>query len=186
LQLAIGEALDRFDRGWTRDSRRQRLRERLAASVDSEDRRPPDVDVERVAARHGLSGRFYRTAAGYRVILTDRKYAPGSPDSEALLKEFGADKMYARLCKMQASFRARLTPKPWRCEFHKPYIRFPFESPADEKTMQDWVVKYDQKCSAYATCQLVSTFGSQVLPEFSELIGYHDQVTRAQSGLRLA
>jgi hypothetical protein len=160
--------------------------EMMFVDIDSEDRRPPNVDVGRVASRHNLSGRFYKTAAGYRVILTDRKFTPGSVDSEALLKEFGADTMYARLCKMQASFRARLTPKPWRCEFHKPSVKFPFESLSDERQFQEWVAKYDRNSAKYATCKLESTFGSGTLPEFAELIGYHDQETKAASSLPLA
>ena len=160
--------------------------EMMFVDIDAEDRRPPKVDVARVGAGHGLSGRFYLTAAGYRVILTDRKFAPGSGESEALLKEFGADTMYTRLCRMQLSFRARLTPKPWRCDWYKPRGTYPYESPADERIFEDWVTKYDRKAAGYSTCELVATFGTVVLPEFRDLIGYHDQVTKSDSRLPLA
>jgi hypothetical protein len=160
--------------------------EMMFVDIDREDRKPPKVDVERVASRHGLSGRFYQTAAGYRVILTDRKFTPGSTDSEALLKDFGADAMYTRLCKMQMSFRARLTPKPWRCEFRKPGVKYPFESPPEERQFQEWVAQYDRLSGKYATCKLVSTFGMNVLAGFGELIVYHDNESKALSGLPLA
>jgi len=158
----------------------------MFVDIDNEDRRPPDVDVERVASRHGLSGRFYKTAAGYRVILTDRKFVAGSADSEALLKEFGADTMYTHLCKMQASFRARLTPKPWRCEWYKPNVKYPFEGPREERQYQEWVSKYDRSAARFSTCKLVSRFGGGSLQEFAELIAYHDQESKAGSGLPLA
>jgi hypothetical protein len=158
----------------------------MFVDIDRDEGRPPNVDVQAVAARHGLSGRFYRTFAGYRVILTDRKFVPGSPESEALLKEFGADQMYTRLCKMQMSFRARLTPKPWRCDFCEPYIKYPFENPRDEQTMNEWVVRYNEKSRPFATCKLVSSFGMQVIPGFGELIVYHDDQTKALSDMPLA
>ena len=160
--------------------------EMMFVDIDSEDRRPPNVDVEAVASRHGLSGRFYKTAAGYRVILTDRTFVPGSPESEALLKEFGADVMYVRLCKMQASFRARLTPKPWRCEFYKPPVTYPFESAREESKFQNWLREYEGNARPYSTCEFVSALGGSVLPEFHELIAYHDEESKAQSGLPLA
>jgi hypothetical protein len=158
----------------------------MFVDIDSEDRRPPNVDVEKVASRHGLSGRFYKTAAGYRVILTDRKFVPGSGESEGLLKEFGADTMYTRLCKSQASFRARLTPKPWRCEFYKPGVKYPFESPREERQFQEWVTKYDRSSVGYATCKLVSSFGGVTLPEFEVVIAYHDLESKAESSKPLA
>jgi len=160
--------------------------EMMFVDIDNEDRRPPNIDVETIASKHGLSGRFYQTAAGYRVILTDRKFVPGSPESEALLQEFGADTMYARLCKMQLSFRARLTPKPWRCQFYKPRVKYPYESPRDEAAFNEWLAQYSGKTRGYATCKLVSSFGMQVIAGFGELLVYHDEETKAFSDLPLA
>ena len=160
--------------------------EMMFVDIDRDEDRPPKVDVAGIAAKHGLSGRMYQTFAGYRVILTDRKFMPGSPESESLLSEFGADEMYTHLCKMQISFRARLTPKPWRCEWYKPRVKFPYEDSDQEQAMREWVAQYDQNSAAFSTCKLISTFGSQVLPEFADLIAYHDQVTKAESGLPLA
>ena len=160
--------------------------EMMFVDIDAENGRAPDVDVEAVARRYGLSGRFYETFAGYRVILTDRKFMPASPESESMLAAFGADKMYTHLCKMQQSFRARLTPKPWRCEWYKPRGKYPYESPFEEQEFQQWVRQYDSQAAGYSTCKLASTFGTLVLPEFGELIGYHDRQTKAESGLPLA
>ncbi len=159
--------------------------EMMFVDIDAENGRAPDVDVEAVARRHGLSGRFYETFAGYRVILTDRKFVPSTTESEALLTAFGADKMYTHLCKMQQSFRARLTPKPWRCDFYRPKGKYPREE-YEEENFQQWVREYDAQSAGYSTCKLVSTFGSVVLPEFGELIEYHDELTKAASGLPLA
>ena len=161
--------------------------ELMFVDIDREDGKPPNIDVERVASRHQLSGRYYQTAAGYRVVLTDRKFVPGSPESEALLKEFGADTMYTRLCRMQASFRARVTPKPWRCEFRRMNAIYPFDTPQAQREYEQWVAEYDRNARPYATCRLLTTFGNApVLPPFEELIRYHDQESKADSGLPLA
>ncbi len=147
---------------------------------------PAIENMKKVIARHNLSARLYETAAGYRLIVTSRPFEAASAESEAMLGEFHSDPLYIRLCKMQESFRARLTPKPWRCGFHKPYVLYPFEDPKDEAIFRDWQSKYDSKSAGYATCRFVTQFGSEVDAEFGELIQYHDQESKAASGLPLA
>lgn len=143
--------------------------------------------VERVAKQHGFAGRIYKTAAGYRVVVTDRRMRGGSDEAEAILREFGSDPMYMRLCRLQQSFRARLTPKPWRCGFVKPPVKFPLETTAAQTAARRWEEDYNRRCAGYATCQLVSSFGGErVAPELRELLDYHDRETKSRSGLPLA
>ena len=61
------------------------------------------------------SFRLYRTAAGLRLLFTDRDYDPVSEEASNLLRELGSDALYMKLTLRQECFRARLTPKPWRC-----------------------------------------------------------------------
>lgn len=150
---------------------------------------PPNVldGIRQVVERHNLSGRVYKTAAGHRVIITNAFFKAGTDDTEKLLNEFGSDQVYMRLCRVQESFRARLTPKPWRCEFRKPPVDFPFENPRDEAQFRQWEAEYNAQTAQYATCRFLSTVGAgRVAPEFDELIRYHDQETKATSGLQLA
>ncbi len=143
--------------------------------------------MKAVIARHNLSARLYETAAGHRLIITNRPFESASAESEAMLGEFHSDRLYIRLCKLQESYRARLTPKPWRCGFHKPIVSFPFEDPRDEANFEEWRKKYDLKAAGFATCKFVGLLGrSSVDPEFEELIQFHDQETKASSGLPLA
>jgi hypothetical protein len=143
--------------------------------------------MNRVVQRHGLSARVYETAGGYRLLITSAAFRPGSPESEALLTEFDADPLFTRLCRMQESFRARLTPKPWRCNIPGPPVEFPFETAADQERQRRWEADYNSKTAAYATCRYVNTLGpGTVLPEFSELIRYHDHETRSAGAVRLA
>ena len=117
--------------------------------------------MNRVVQRHGLSARVYETAGGYRLLITSAPFQPGSSDSEALLTEFDADPLFTRLCRMQESFRARLTPKPWRCNFPNPPVEFPFETAADQERQRRWEADYNSKTAAYATCRFLNTFGTE-------------------------
>jgi len=151
---------------------------------------PADDQIEvirRVAERHGLSARLYETAAGYRVIVTSAPFKAGTNETEVLLAEFQADPLYMRLCRLQESFRARLTPKPFRIEYANPPVEFPFETPADQAKHDRWVAGYDAKSAPFATCRLMETIGpAVVLPEFDEMIRFHDHETKANRPLVLA
>ena len=57
--------------------------------------------------------RVYRTAAGLRYMILRPPMDPRSGESDGLMRALGADPMYRRLCRIQGSFRARLSPKPW-------------------------------------------------------------------------
>jgi len=142
--------------------------------------------IRRVAERHNFAARVYKTAAGYRVMVTNRRIRGGGNEAEEILNKFGSDPMYMRLCRTQQSFRARLTPKPWRCEFRKPPVKFPFEEPGTEAAFRRWEAEYGQRIGGYATCRLVTSFGEGADPGFGKLIEYHDRETKAASGLPLA
>ncbi len=140
-----------------------------------------------VAQRHALSARVYETAAGFRIIITSAPFTAGSSDAEALLAEFGCDPLYVRLCRLQECFRARLTPKPWRCRMSNPPVTFPIETPADQERFDRWQADYAAKTAALATCRFVAAVGpANIVPEFDELIRYHDESTRASVDARLA
>ncbi len=68
-----------------------------------------------VRTHPGTGFRVYRTRAGLRYLETSGLHEPASDRAEALLGALGCDPLYVRLCRAQQSFRARLTPKPWRC-----------------------------------------------------------------------
>jgi hypothetical protein len=104
--------------------------------------------------------RLYRTLAGYRLLFTDRLYEPTSPETTRMLEELGSDALYLRLTQQQECFRARLTPKPWRCGFHAPRVPYPWQDAAAEKDYHAWKEQYERKSVGYATCRLVEKFGS--------------------------
>jgi len=91
------------------------------------------------------------------------------------------------LCRSQQSFRARLTPKPWRCGAGRAPARFPFETQAAEQAFRAWDAGYRERQRRYATCALLGTLGhAEVHPEVRDIVALHDAETRASSGLPLA
>ncbi len=129
---------------------------------------------------------LYDTAAGFRALALNRAYSPDSSEVAAIMRATGADPQFAALCKRQASFRARLTPKPWRMRLRLPPSDFPRDSAASAAFAR-WMGDYERAASGFATCRFVEQVGAGApLPEFVPLIGLHDESTRARSTLPLA
>lgn len=88
---------------------------------------------EKIRSMPDWSVRIYKTAGGYRGIVTHALFDPSDPEALRTMNEFGCDPLYIRLCRTQESFRARLTPKGYRCGLWNgklpSYFRFyyPFE-----------------------------------------------------------
>jgi hypothetical protein len=136
---------------------------------------------------HSWGFRVYRTRAGLRYLVTHALFAPGGTDSEAAMQALDCDPAYLKLCRAQQSFRARLTPKPWRCGIALPPTRFPGESEREERAIRAWEANYAKASDGYATCKLVGTFGStRMHPAVEPIVTLHDEHTRAQEDLPLA
>jgi len=139
------------------------------------------------AAHPEYSFRLYRTAAGFRCVLTNQLMNATENDSRKLLNEFGADVLYQKLCRSQECYRARLTPKFWRCGARRPPNRFPFDSPQEEQKYRTWQREYEAKSQSFAVCRFVETFGKNGgNQELQMLIALHDKLTQADSNLKLA
>lgn len=95
-----------------------------------------------------------------------------------LLTDFGSDPLYIRLCRLQESFRARLTPQPWRCRLQSLPVRFRLRRRPNRSAIAAGKLNMMRR-------RLLLRPGT-VEPEFIELIQYHDSVTKADSGVRLA
>jgi hypothetical protein len=156
-------------------------------------RRPP-VDVEtldRVKTRlkevSTATFRIYRTAAGFRLLATDRLFQPGSSESENIMKAVAADPAFVRLCRVQESFRARLTPKPWRCGLDLPPSRYPREDNFDKERFAAWLAGYEQNIVNKSTCRLLEEVGSGwVHDQVQPILRLHDEATKVSASLALA
>ena len=124
------------------------------------------------------SFRLYRTAAGLRLLFTDRLYQPTSNEIATLLRDLGSDLLYRRLTEKQECFRARLTPKPWRCGCPRPPTRYPWLDADAERAYRQWQHDYEMKSDGYATCELLQAFGDGSCEGgIDTIISVHDEYT---------
>ncbi|MCP4213082.1 MAG: hypothetical protein GY765_00430 [bacterium] len=132
----------------------------------------------------GIGIRIYRTCAGFRHLLTHSHAQPDSAATREIMEKLGADPLYMHLCKMQGCFRARLTPKPWRCGMPALRIIFPWQDKDAEIRTGKWEQAYSQKANRFATCDLVKQLGSTAMDaETARVVDFHDRKTRVGSGL---
>ena len=108
------------------------------------------------------------------MIGLGRAYDPAGREAEELMVATGTDQQFRRLCKVQKCFRARLTPKPWRCGVPRPWIPFPYRDATAEEAMRDWIAQYERESVRLITC-LFTEVGSEaaegdqaVLPELHD------------------
>jgi hypothetical protein len=157
--------------------------------------RDPDAFINTVHARLGdwvsrwpmWGWRVYRTRAGIRLLATHAAIGPDEAMTRTAFEVFEADPLYRQLCAAQKCFRARLTPKPWRCDMDKPIGRWPWGNEKTEARFRKWEAKYREAAQDYATCKLMGQHGRQDLAvELRDLVLLHDEATRAESGLPLA
>lgn len=138
---------------------------------------------ELARAHPGLGVRVYRTAAGLRVIVTGADAAPGSERARDILTALGTDPLYLELCATHASYRARLTPKPFRVGMPALPVRWPCADEAEERRWLRWVDEYERAAAAFAVCRLVSASGPVPSASEQRLVELHDE--RTGVGLRL-
>jgi len=131
--------------------------------------------------------RVYKTAAGFRVMGISRDYEPDGGDARQLMLATQTDSAFVQLCQVQKSFRARLTPKPWRCGHTRAPDAFPFENAGDTARHRDWLSAYERAANGYATCRFIEAIGNDHAPEhLTRLADLHDRMSRARENLPLA
>ena len=113
-----------------------------------------------LASRRDWSSRVYRTCAGLRILVTHALFDPADNATMQLLNEAGCDSLYVRLCKAQESFRARLTPKPWRCGLQQNTVRWPYETDEQQRRFEEGLAEYEKRQQQFATCRFFSTVGT--------------------------
>jgi hypothetical protein len=165
-----------------------RLLGRARPSPESQRAEKARAEIEQfVAAAPGWGLRLYRTCAGLRGIVTHDLFDPKSQATLDALEQMGSDPLYIRLCKAQECFRARLTPKPWRCGHRHNTIRFPIEDAGLARQFEKWKSAYDDRQRGYATCRFLGHLGSSdAHAEVAKVIELHDFATRASEPLTLA
>ncbi len=129
-----------------------------------------------------LGFRLYATAQGFRVIVLGQEALPSESVMPRLVRALHVDPLYWTLCRKQACYRARLTPKPHRIQV--PRLRLPFPLPEDRRPdLEAWLETYETRSHRFATCRFLGAFG----PEPAHpLVALHDQRSGAHSTRTLA
>ena len=131
--------------------------------------------------------RIYRTRAGLRLLATQGLVEADSQEAGSIFQALGADPLYRKLCATQKCFRARLTPKPWRCGVRSKPDRWPWLDAKAEKRFQKWEAQYQSYSFNWATCELLNQLGNpSVHPQVQSILKLHDEATRIESKLKLA
>lgn len=144
--------------------------------------------IEQWAQTHRDWGiRVYRTFGGLRCLITNELFDPTQETSLALMRELQSDPLYVTLCRQQESFRARLTPKPWRCGANQPPSRYPWDSVSQEHRYREWEQAYQRTAARYTTCRLVKQIGDAAPhPDIAPILAVHDEMACSTNNLSLA
>lgn len=164
--------------------------------AEAEEERKAKLEAEKIAmarleewltVRSDWGVRVYRTKAGLRYLVTHASFEPGGKEAEEIMIFLNCDVQYRKLCKIQESFRARLTPKPWRCGCVRPPASFPYQSGTEIQQMNEWIRNYERRSLEWGTCRFVKQLGNPALDKYtSTVVKLHDQMTRAEEELPLA
>ncbi|MBP7050386.1 MAG: hypothetical protein KBE65_05165 [Phycisphaerae bacterium] len=131
--------------------------------------------------------RIYRTRAGLRLLFVDKLYEPKSEETGRILLELGSDPLYRTLTLKQECFRARLTPKPWRCGCKNPPHQYPWKDPQAERAYRDWERRYEQASRRYGVCEFVEACGAVASNDvIGAVVELHDRRTGGGPDMELA
>lgn len=141
--------------------------------------------IDDFRTRHpDLGVRTYRTRNGFRLLITGSGAGPSSDLARELMGQLTSDELYMILCRVHDTYRARLTPKPWRIEVDR-FEDLGTRTSADE-THRAWVERYRAASEEVAVCRLLDVSGPAPSAVEQQIIDLHDRATRPESGLRLA
>ncbi len=147
--------------------------------------------VQAFAAAHpAWALRLYRTPAGLRVLVTHQTFQPAASEVAECFKALQADPVYARMCRNQNCFRARLTAKPWRVGMDSHLRPRPGVWPVASEQLalrQAWIAGYEGAASRHAACRFIESLGAGTVdPAVAPVLQLHDQLAGAHSGLPIA
>jgi hypothetical protein len=145
--------------------------------------------VEQFTRQHpGWHLRAYRTPAGMRVLAMHSTFSAQDQEVHALFQTLQTDALYARMCRVQNCFRARLTPKPWRIGMRR-HIRPPVAAWSAEQAFLpgrlQWIADYERKAQGHAACRFLRTFGDQesVTDKADAVRALYDRIAKAYEPL---
>lgn len=144
--------------------------------------------IHRFAAAHpDWHLRVYRTPAGFRVLAMHKTFEPRGPEAAGCFDALRVDPVYARMCKVQNCFRARVSPKPWRVGVPHHMKPRPGVWPVNPERLPDrqrWIDGYEARARGYASCRFVEQLGPASMTDARAraVCALHDRLCRSDSG----
>jgi hypothetical protein len=147
--------------------------------------------VESFVSRHtDWHLRLYRTPAGFRVLAMHGIHDPHDPIVPEFFAALGVDPVYAKMCRNQRCFRARVSPKPWRIGIASHMRPRPGVWPVKPEHLekrQSWISNYETVATRFASCRFIEAIGSgTVHPKADAVCTLHDRMSLALSGMEIA
>ena len=103
------------------------------------------------------------------------------------MKAAGSDPLYSRLCRLQKSFRARLTPKYFRVGLKRIPGEWPCSDPGIAVAREAWLTDYAVRSRNVTICRLLAEIGKgSVHPEAGVALALHDRIALGSETLPLA
>lgn len=142
--------------------------------------------IDRFASAHpDWSMRVYRTPNGFRVLVTHAPFQADDAAVESCFQQLNVDPVYARMCRHQKCFRARVSAKPWRIgisQHMKPRPGTWPIAPEHQAARQSWINAYEHRAASFAACSFVASLGiAAVHPEIEAVLRLHDELCAVHS-----
>ena len=133
--------------------------------------------------------RAYRTPAGLRLLASHATVDPQGQEAAAFFAFVRADPVYQLMCRKQASFRARVSPKPWRIGIaaRMGWGTWPVVKEGALQRRTAWVDTYEAKSKDYAACAVLEDIGEGAeSPRGRAVRALHDRLCQTGRNLPLA
>ena len=138
-----------------------------------------EVVKGRLEEHPGLSFRLYETPNGFRVLETSKPFVAEASDTQDLFASMQTDKLYAKMCKRQLCFRARVSGKPWRMDMDKmPSHVWPVVEEDKLRARNTWISQYEERSHGFAAARLLLVVGEEkVDAKIADTLKWHDELT---------
>lgn len=134
--------------------------------------------------------RSYQTPAGLRILVLHRTFKPDEPEVADFFAALGVDPVYAKMCRNQQCFRARVSPKPWRMGLSRHMRPRPGVWPVKAEHLEvrnAWIRDYEAAATRFASCKFLEALGNSFTdPKAAKVCDLHDRMSQALSGREIA
>ena len=134
--------------------------------------------------------RIYQTPAGFRILVLHRTFKPDEPAVNDFFAALAVDPVYARMCRNQQCFRARVSPKPWRMGLSRHMRPRPGVWPVKAEHLEvrnAWIRDYESAATRFASCKFIEALGNSFTdPKAAKVRDLHDRMSQALSGREIA